>query len=433
MTTQTMAIDQKISVADAPAQPVKSERPGPSKTMLTRALMLAVGGLSIYGGYLWWQHASSIEDTEDAFISGHVHQLSARVAGTVTAVLVDDNQHIKAGQSLVKIDPRDLQISADNARAALLKARWQAVEAQSTTVSRIRTFEAQRLDADSYVASADAQVHKARAFLSEAKSGVLMAHDQVLQRQAELTRAAADFDRYQTLLKERAVTTQSFDKARQDKDVAEAACAASEENYNQSLLRVHQAQDALADAQATVIKARGSIKSSDASQAESVTSTKTVHVQEAAARQAQSQYDDALTQLSYTNVIAPVSGTIGNKTVEVGQQIERGQALMSIVSDEKWVTANFKETQLSKMRVGQAVDIKVDALPQKEFHGHIDSLSPASGAKFALLPADNASGNFTKVVQRVAVKIVFDKDSIKGFENLLTPGMSVVPEVHIAK
>jgi membrane fusion protein, multidrug efflux system len=140
----------------------------------------------------------------------------------------------------------------------------------------------------------------------------------------------------------------------------------------------------------------------------------------------------ATTQLSYTNITAPITGRVGHRTIEVGQQIERGQALLSIVSDEKWVVANFKETQLGRMRPGQAVDIKIDAYPQARVTGRIESISPASGAQFAMLPPDNATGNFTKVVQRVPVKIVLNKDTLKGYENLLAPGMSVVPSVHVS-
>jgi membrane fusion protein (multidrug efflux system) len=431
--TQSKTVEDYLIDSEISSQVITDKQPPSFKKLARPALGIVAASLALYAGFSWWQHVSAIEDTDDAFISGHVHQLSARIAGNVTGVLVADNQHVKAGEVLVKIDRRDYQISSDSAKAAFLKAQWQALEARSTTISRSHTDEAQRFQAVSSAASASAQVHRAQAVLSEAKSGVLLAHDQVLQRQSELTRAQADFVRYKNLVQDRAVTIQSFDKAKQDKEVAEAAYAASEENYNQAVIRVHEAQDALADSQSMVVKARGTEKSAAASRADTDTSVKTVQVQEAAAMQAKAEYENALTQLSYTNIVAPVSGTIGHKTVEVGQQIDRGQALMSIVSDEKWVTANFKETQLGKMRVGQTVDIKVDAFPQKNFRGHVDSLSPASGAQFALLPADNASGNYTKVVQRVAVKIVFEPESIRGFESLLTPGMSVVPEVHISK
>jgi membrane fusion protein (multidrug efflux system) len=260
-----------------------------------------------------------------------------------------------------------------------------------------------------------------------------MAQAQVQQRQAELTRAASDFNRYDALVKDRAVTVQSFETARQNKQVAEANLAAAEQNLNQARIRVDEFKQALFDAESNLVRVRSSVQTAAAASAQTVTSIHTVSVEEAAAQEAKSQYDNALLQLSYTNVLAPIAGTVGHKTVEVGQQIERGQSLMSIVSDEKWVVANFKETQLANMRVGQEVDIKIDAFPEKTFHGKVDSLAPASGAEFALLPPDNATGNFTKVVQRIPVKIVFNPDSIKGYEQLLTPGMSVLPEVHVRK
>ena len=182
-----------------------------------------------------------------------------------------------------------------------------------------------------------------------------------------------------------------------------------------------------------MIKAQAATQTADAAQADAEASKRTYERQQAMAKQAEAQYDNAKTQLSYTDVVAPVSGKVGAKTVEVGQHVERGQAMLSIVSDEKWVVANFKETQLTKMRVGQEVEVKIDAFPNKVFKARVDSISPASGAQFALLPPDNATGNFTKVVQRISVKIVFDRESLKGYEDLLTPGMSVVAEVHVGK
>ena len=384
-------------------------------------------------GVSWWWHASSIQETEDAFITGHIHQLSAKVSGTVLKVAVEDNQHVSQGQLLVKIDPRDFQISADSAKAAASKAEKQALEAQSNIVYSSRTAEARHLEASYGIASANAQINKARLSLAEAKAGVDMAAAQVQQREAELTRAVADFHRYQALVQDRAVTVQSFETARQNKQVAEANLRAAQENFNQAKIRVGEFQQALADAQAILVRVDGSVQTAAAASAQTETSKLTVSVQQSAAKQAESQYENSLLQLSYTNVVAPVAGTVGHKTVEVGQQTERGQALMSIVSDEKWVVANFKETQLEKMRVGQKVDIRIDAFPNKHFEGTVDSIAPASGAQFALLPPDNATGNFTKVVQRVPVKIVFDPDCIKGYEKLLTPGMSVIPEVHVLR
>lgn len=434
-------IEEKQTNQDAPVQahpemaetqkPVNFAREGAAKVVKTTLLVAALGG-AIIGGGMWWMHMGKVQDTDDAYITGRVHQLSAKVSGTVTLVAVEDNQHVKAGQTLVKIDPRDLQISAESSAAASTKAQWQANEAQSTIIMNESKAEAQKLEAQSQIASAKAQVDRAIAMLSEMKLGVALAKTQIKQREAELTRAASDYDRYKSLVADRAATTQSFEKASQDKSVAEANLEAAKENYRQSLSRVSQGEQAILDARSLVVRAQGASKSADAAFAEAQTSKRTFAMQQAAAKQAQAQYKNALTQLSYTDVIAPVSGKIGHRTVEVGQQIERGQALMSIVSDQKWVVANFKETQLTKMRPGQEVDLKIDAFPNKHFKGIVDSMSPASGAQFAMLPPDNATGNFTKVVQRIAVKVVFDPQSIKGYEDLLSPGMSVVAEVHVA-
>jgi membrane fusion protein (multidrug efflux system) len=395
-------------------------------------LLLGIFGVVLVAaGFFWWQYASSFEGTDDAYITGHVHQLGARVAGTVTKVTVDDNQHVQEGQLLVQIDPTDLQLSAESAKAAEEKATWQAAEARSNTIVNARQAASQAFQASSAVASAKAQINKARETLEDAKLGVIMTKTQVQQRQAELTLAQADFKRYENLVKDRAVTTQSFDRARQDKEVAEANLEGAQASYTQMLVKVKESQQALKDTESNAVRALGTEESASAARAQTEASKKTVAVQEAAAKQAQAEYENALTQLSYTRIVAPVNGTIGHKTVEVGQQIERGQALMSVVSDEKWVVANFKETQVGRMRVGQVVDIKIDALPNNHFKGRVDSMSPASGAQFSMLPPDNATGNFTKVVQRIPVKIVFDPESIKGYEALLTPGMSVIPEVHV--
>jgi membrane fusion protein (multidrug efflux system) len=419
--------------------PVDHKPPTPSKPAkkpnraLSITIFSAIGFSVAIAGYFWWQHLSSVEGTDDAYITGHVHQISSRISGFVTRVSVDDNDHVKAGQLVIQIDPRDLQLSAESYKAGAEKAQWQAAEAQSNISMYARQADSSAYQASSAVASANAQISKSRESLNDSELGVILAKTQIQQRQSELERAASDFERYRTLVKDRAVTTQSFEKAKQDVEVARSSLEGANATYTQMLVKVKEAEQSLKDTQTMAVKAQGAEQSAAAARAQTATSRNTVDVQKAAAKQAEVEYENSLTQLSYTKVVAPISGTIGHKTVEVGQQIEKGQALMSIVSDEKWVVANFKETQLGKMHVGQEVDIKVDALANKIFKGHIQSMSPASGAQFSMLPPDNASGNFTKVVQRISVKIVFDADSIKGSENLLTPGMSVVPEVHVSK
>lgn len=401
------------------------------KKVLVSVFASVVLAGAISGGIALWNHVTAFEETDDAVIQGRIHQLSSRVNGTITKLNVDDNQHVKSGQVLVEIDPTDYKISMNTASAALAQAELKSDEIKSNILQHQNQYEARQFEADSAINSARANVEKAKAALSESKLGVGLAKAQVEQREAELKRADLDYRRYIPLAAEGAVTMQSFDKVKQDKDVAAANLQVAKEACKQAHTRVEQAQEALKDAQANVTRAAGSTQMAQAAQSEMEASKHNLRVQAAAAAQARSQLENARTQLSYTSVKAPITGRIGHRTVEVGQQIERGQALMSVVSDDKWVVANFKETQLAHMRPGQKVDIHVDAFPDAHLTGTVESMSPASGAQFALLPPDNATGNFTKVVQRVPVKIILDKDSLKGYENLLAPGMSVLPKVHL--
>ncbi len=386
---------------------------------------------AIAGGTALWMHATSFEETDDAVVQGRIHQLSSRVSGTITKLNVDDNEHVKSGQVLLEIDPTDYKISLNTAKAALDQATLKSEEIKSTIEAHQNQAQARDFEAKSAISSALANVDKAKASLAEAKLGVSVAKAQLEQREAELKRAGLDYQRYIPLVQEGAVTMQSFDKVKQDKEVAQANLQVAKEALNQSHTRVVQASEALKDAQSGVMRSEGTKQMFEAAQSDIETSKRNLTVQSAAARQAQSQLENASTQLSYTNVKAPITGRVGHRTVEIGQQIERGQALMSVVSDEKWIVANFKETQLAHMRPGQKVEIHVDAFPDAHLTGKVESMSPASGAQFALLPPDNATGNFTKVVQRVPVKIVLDKESLKGYENLLAPGMSVIPKVHL--
>lgn len=434
----TMAETEDSTSTKPPGAPVTTHPeavPLPKKKskLVPIAITVLVAGAVTFFGYKFWEHASTIQETDDAVIAGRIHQVSTRVGGTVTKLLADDNQEVKQGQTIIQIDPRDFQISAETARAAALQAEWKTAEAQSQIITNQKQANSQRFQALSAVASANAQVDRMKSILSETRLGVSLAKAQIKQREAELTRCIADYERYKSLVADRAATQQSFDRAQQDKEVAEANLESAKENYKQAVLRISQAQQAVEDAKANVIKAKGMSENAEAAAAETEMSKKTLVVQQSAAQKAKSELANATTQLSYTNVVAPVSGRVGHRTVEVGQQVERGQALMSIVSDEKWVVAHFKETQLDRMRPGQEVDIKVDAFPKAHFKGVVDSISPASGAQFALLPPDNATGNFTKVVQRMTVKILFKKESLKGYENLLAPGMSVLPEVHVGE
>jgi len=263
-----------------------------------QALIGAAAVLGLIGGGVYLYDASFHQTTDDAYTTGHVHSISTRVAGTVIEVAVDDNEVVKKGQVLVRLDPRDFQVVVDKA-------------------------------------------------------------------QADYDRAQADFAREDQLLKSGAVSRQEYDQVKATLGVTRAAL------------------------------------------------------------------DDAKNQLNYTTIVAPEDGIVGNKTVETGNRLAQGTVLMSVVQ-EVWVVANYKETQVGQMVPGQEVNIRVDEIPGHTFTGHVDSLSPGSGSTFALLPPQNATGNFTKIVQRVPVKIRFDLDSVRGFEKRLVPGLSVETDVALA-
>jgi len=338
----------------------------------------------ILGGVLFWLHARNYVTTDDAYTTGHVHQISARIAGTVTAVLVDDNQDVRMDEVLVRLDPRDNEVALQKARASLQQAQSQVVQARA----KVLQTQAQR---------------------SASQAQVLQAQAQVSQAKAQLEKAQSDYDRIAGLF------------TKDLKAVSKADVDAATEAFDS-------ARSALEGAQANVASATAQVQAADANvQA----AEGDAQVAEANVSVADSQVKDAELQLSYCNVLAPVAGKVSKKTVEAGQRLEPGQALMAVVPEDIWVLANLKETQLDRVQVGQRVDIHIDALPGKTFYGSVDSIQEGSGATFSLLPPDNATGNFTKIVQRVPVKIVFDPDSTRDFLDKIVPGLSVEPTIDL--
>jgi membrane fusion protein (multidrug efflux system) len=309
-------------------------------------------------------------ETENAYVAGHVHPVSSRISGVVTKVLVEDNQLVKAGDVIAELDPFDQQVKVEQIQA------------------QIASVQQQILQADAQVAQVNAQASAAAA--------------QVAQAQANQLRASQDAERYGQLY-----TAQMKAVSKAELDAANAARAS-----------------ATAD-----VAARKD--SAEAAKAQIGSATASREVLKAQVKVLQVQLKDAQQQLAYNRIVAPVDGRVGKRTLEVGQRVQPGQQLVALVQDNVWVTANFKETQLADMKVGQQVNLTIDALPGKELVGRVDSFSPASGAQFALLPADNATGNFTKIVQRVPVKITFKPEDLKAYEGRLVPGMSAIAEVSI--
>ncbi|HMK30515.1 MAG TPA: HlyD family secretion protein [Terriglobales bacterium] len=357
-------------------------------------LLFALLLLAALGAYLW--HYFSIhETTDDAQIDGHIGPISARISGTVTNVYVDDNYFVKEGQLLVKLDPRDYEVALQHVQGDLADAQASARAAEigvpintTTTSNQVRTSQADVNAANKEVDSAKARVREA---------------------EANYTKAAQDLKRFQILVAKDEISQQQYDTALATEQAARATLDAARAAVATAESRVAQAEAGLRTALTAPQQVAATRARASAAQA-------AVKTREAAVAQAQ-------LNLQYTEIRAPFTGIVSKRNVEPGQVIQPGQPLFSIVNiADLWTTANFKETQLKHMRVGQAAKIHVDAFG-RDYYGHIDSMGGATGARFSLLPPENATGNYVKVVQRVPVKIVFDKGEDPGRQ--LRPGMSV--------
>lgn len=421
-------IDPSPQSADAAPPVQKPTRSSLKKGAIVGVLSIGAIAAGIYG-YHWWQFSASHQETDNAYITADIHPINARIAGTIIDVKAEDNQQVTAGTTLVRLDPRDYQVALQQAQAALAIAQEQAKVAQANIGVTSTNAAGQTTQAQGNIDAASASISTAQAAVSEAQSGVPAAQAQLAQVEANLAKAKLDYDRYQSLSQQGAVPQAQFDAAKATYDAVVAQRTATQEQIRQADARVAQAQQNLKNAEAKLASTRGTLQQANATEQQTQVNQRQYQASIAAIKQAQAQVENAQLQLSYTMIQAPTAGIVGNKTVQVGQRVQPGQTLMSIASQQPWVVANFKETQLSKMQAGQEVELKIDAIPGRAFRGRIDSLSPASGAKFALLPPDNATGNFTKIVQRVPVKVTFDNESIRGYESRIIPGLSVVVSV----
>jgi membrane fusion protein (multidrug efflux system) len=389
---------------------------------LALAALVIVAGL---GMYLW--RTSGRVSTDDAQIDGHITQVSARVGGTVTTVNVKENQHVEAGAVLVELDPRDYQVAVDRARAELADAQANASGAMTgipltevSTLTGVRTATGGVEEAQAGIGIADRQVEAARAQLVAA---------QARQREKEATavKAARDVERFKGLAAKEEIAQQQYDAAIATAESARAAADAARSD-------VTAAEAAIAVAEQRTRQARGTASQAQAALQASNTGPQQLRVTRARADVANArvqQFAAALAQaelnLQRTHIIAPSSGIVSRKSVEAGQVVQPGQPLFALVSQgDVWVTANFKETQLKNVRPGQRVAVNVDALG-RDYQAHVDSIAAATGAKFSLLPPENATGNYVKVVQRVPVKIVFEPG--QDPDHQLRPGMSVMPTI----
>jgi membrane fusion protein (multidrug efflux system) len=394
--------------------------------------LLGVGAIAASGfGYRWFQYSSTHQETDNATVVGHLYPVSSRITGRVSEVTVNDNQLVHKGQLLVHLDPHDYQVKVQQAQAALLVARRQAQAAQTTIAYASTNAQAQTTQAQGNITGAIASIADAQAAVEAARAGVPAAQADLAQANANLEKTQADYARYTSLYQSGAIAAQQLDAARAAYNVSLAQQRSAQEGVQQAQAKLVQAQQGVSAAQAKLASTQGQLQEAQATGVQTQVNRSQYDAAVATIAQAQANLKEAQLQLSYTNITAPTDGRVGNKNVEVGQQVQPGQPLLAVVGNDFWVVANYKETQLKKMQPGEMADIHIDAFPDHTFRGRIDSLSPASGADFALLPPDNATGNFTKVVQRIPVKIVFDPASLQGYEGRITPGMSAVISVDV--
>ncbi len=393
-------------------------------------IALIVGGVF---GLRWWQYAASHESTEDAQLQSHVYQISSRTNGTVQRVAVNDNQSVSAGQLLIQLDPQDYQAKVDQAQAALVAAQQEAKAAQVSIAQAESSTGAQTTSAQGAISDANAGIADAQAGLTTAQAGVPLAQSQLDQASATLEKTQTDYSRYQALFSQGAISAQDRDASRQAYEVAQAQQAQAQQQVQQAQAKVGQAQASIAKAQAGLLSSQGTLQEAQSGGLQSEVNNSQYAAAIAQVTAAQASLKSAQLQLSYTQIKAPAAGVVGDKTVEPGVQVQVGQPLMAVVGQDFWVMANFKETQLADLHPGEPVTIEVDALGDKALTGKVDSLSPASGSQFSLLPPDNATGNFTKVVQRIPVKIAIDPNSIDENAALLAPGMSATVSVDISE
>jgi membrane fusion protein (multidrug efflux system) len=397
------------SERDFRTRPSRSSSPGFRIALIIGIVVLLVAGFFVY------RYVTSYESTDDAQVDGHINSVSARVSGHVIKLNVDDNQAVQAGTVLVEIDPADYRIAYARAKANFEDAQAAASAAGvNVPITSVSTT--------SQVSSAEADVASARAGISAARQQFQAAKAQLDQAEANNVKAQNDLGRYKQLVDKEEISQQQYDQAVAAAKASAAAVDAARATADAAQSQVTQAQGKLADAEANWRNAQTAPKQMQVIRSRAASA-------EAEAQQRKADLDQAQLNLQYTKIVAPVNGVVSDRTVEVGQNVAIGQELMKIIPlNDVWITANFKETQLREMKVGQPVTLEVDANGRK-YHGKINSIAGASGARFSLLPPENATGNYVKVVQRIPVKIVLDPG--ENNDQSLRPGMSVTPKVWI--
>jgi len=368
----------------------------------------------LVGGTFLWRYLNSYESTDDAQADVHLYPVSARISGYVVNVCVDDNQWVEKGTVLVEIDPKDYEVAVAQAQANLASAE---ATAQSLNI----TVPITSVNTSSQLKSTASDIENAAAGVIASEKQLTAAHAQLEQAEANDVRAQDDLRRYKLLVDKREVAEQVYDQALAVAKSSTAAVAAASANESA-------AQQFVQQAHSRAVQADANHQSAETGPQQVSSTRARVRSAIADVEQRRALLEQAKLNLQYTKIVAPVTGEV-NKTVVVGLNVQPGQQLLTVVPlDEVWVTANFKETQLKRMRVGQKAEIHVDSTGQT-LKGHVDSVAGATGPLFSLLPPENATGNYVKIVQRIPVKIVLEQGENR--DRQLRPGMNVVPDVYL--
>lgn len=396
---------------DFHTRPSRTNNRGFRIALVIGIIVLLVVGIFVY------RYLISYESTDDAQVDGHINSVSARISGHVINLDVRDNQYVQAGTVLAEIDPSDYQVAYERAKADYEDAQAAAIAAGVTVpITSVNTT--------SQVSATEADVNSAQAGIQVARQQLAAAKAQLQEAEANNMKAQSDLDRYKQLVQKQEISEQQFVQATAAAQASAAAVEAAHAGVDAAQQQVTQAQGRLVQAQANWANAKTAPRQMQVTRAKAASALAEVQRKKA-------DLDQAELNLQYTKIVAPVNGEVSDRTVEVGQNVAPGQELMKIINlDDVWITANFKETQLRNMRPGQPVTIEVDANGRK-YNGKVDSIAGASGARFSLLPPENATGNYVKVVQRVPVKI--DLDPGENKDHQLRPGESVTPKVWINK
>ena len=411
--------ESRVAMPETEERPAvaEPERKSPVRFVVVILLVIAIG----VGVWAYFHYRNRVS-TDDAEVDGHITSIAPKISGNVVDVLVNDNQPVKAGDVLVRIDPRDYQARVDQAKAALAEQESKLRAAQVGVPLTDLTTESGQTLASAGVADTEAELDRARLAYEEASSSDLAyAEANVRARQASNDRAQADLARMKPLVDKAEISQLQYDAYVASAKVADSELKAAQEKLASARKDAAIKEASLAAAGTRVAQAKAQLSASVANRKQVAVRTADVGTAQAAIEDKRAALEAAELQLSYTTITAPIDGVVTHKSVEVGQMLQPGQGIMALIPlNDTWVVANFKETQLAQVHAGQRAEVQVD-MYSTTVDGHVDSISGATGASMSLLPPENATGNFVKVVQRIPVKIVVDQR--KGV--VLRPGMNV--------